>query len=1280
MIPALMAVNVWAIINYQGDNPGDPKPPVPKGDPVDMSTGENLVREEGLQLATPGMPLSFDLNYNSGNDRPGILGRGWDLSLNWQLSLIYKAYYYNGMSGLKYYGAALDKYVYLANGPLSAANADFPLPPPPQLMLKAPVKKNLLDWLLCTETLEIFGPDTATAEQPDYSALVIKWFLISDGTRKYRVEGGWNNTTGALPDWDMNGGHYTEMPVDWELVHTNSEYRLFFPGKKWLTFSDDGRMAAMGDAWGNTITRTRNGDTETYSHSSGRWLKLIYGTSNLVSEIQTDDGRGMRFTYSNDCLASVEWSGGAKSRAHYYNYENNRLVQRINAEGTVSQYGYDSQGKATSMNVSSNWFRHTVTYGSTPQIRFYGHGTNWAEDCQFDSLGRLAGIIGPWNASAPKGQQGVYYSYDKWRNIVAERYFEGSNMATLTNRYDDHHRVLEGAICNGANTQRLFTATWSAEDRLPSSISNADELALNLEYTNGVVSLARLVGGAQTEETIMSGWDVRGMPGVVRDARAAETHLAFNADGLATTVHPPAGPGYGFEYDVAGQVRKVNRLEPGDVTRTLAEYERDGFGQITKATYADGLSEQFAYDPMRRLTNAVDRAGRQTHWEYWPIGKVKSVTRSAGTGSAPVRFDYDEQGTDLKITDELGRVVEGYALDVAGRPTAVTNILGQTLQVNYAIFDLPQQIRRFDGSYVNFAYDVAWRPATIQYPDDTVNLTYSAGGLLQTVSDGTGTISNKYDAFSRWAGQIGTHSWDEVTVANSTGGLPASVMSVGGTVAYGCDQGRRITNITSQSGGTFGLSYNPTNGLIAGMSCAAVSATYTFDPLDRVSNISWKDALTNVVCGFAYGYNSVGMITQEVTTLNGQLSTNSYTYDSLDRLTSETIAFHSPQSSAISLFTYDLVGNRTQSVVNGETVNYVYAPGNRLVSWGTNGQQQFDAAGNVTNLVLESGERLGLKWDSRYRVTSVYTNGGLAESYGYDALDRRISIADSATTNYLVYDGPHVIAEVGTSGSLVRSYTYGPGIDNILTMTVHTGETAVTYYYLKDHLGSVQAVVDASGSIVESYQYDAWGNTSVFDGSGNPLTQSAIGNRFCWQGREISWKTRLYYFRARWYEPTTGRWLSNDPIGISGGLNQYVFCGGNPVNWIDPFGLAYFGSRPLGGAPWIPGASHDPIDDFFNTEISHEQLFFEDTRGGNIGFFDDGTLKEERNPMGYRKTRTGFDDALMREAIKHVPLKPYHLLWKPFSSKEKFNCQDWGKAVRREYERLRKEREKQKCK
>jgi RHS repeat-associated protein len=169
-----------------------------------------------------------------------------------------------------------------------------------------------------------------------------------------------------------------------------------------------------------------------------------------------------------------------------------------------------------------------------------------------------------------------------------------------------------------------------------------------------------------------------------------------------------------------------------------------------------------------------------------------------------------------------------------------------------------------------------------------------------------------------------------------------------------------------------------------------------------------------------------------------------------------------------------------------------------------------------------------------------------------------------------VYDGNQVAADLDGSGNVLRTYAWGPGIDNLLSLTVWSGGSGstptATYYPLKDHQNSVVALVDALGNVVESYRYDAYGRTTIFDSTGTEIAnhQSAVGNRYLWQGREYDSATGLYYFRARWYIPGiedssgrslgVGRWLSKDPIGISGGLNLYVFCGNNPINFTDPFG------------------------------------------------------------------------------------------------------------------------------
>jgi RHS repeat-associated protein len=198
----------------------------------------------------------------------------------------------------------------------------------------------------------------------------------------------------------------------------------------------------------------------------------------------------------------------------------------------------------------------------------------------------------------------------------------------------------------------------------------------------------------------------------------------------------------------------------------------------------------------------------------------------------------------------------------------------------------------------------------------------------------------------------------------------------------------------------------------------------------------------------------------------------------------------------------------------------------------------------------------GTKSDKANRLTPV-------ESYQYDAGGRRIATTSGTNVVRHVYAGMHVIADTDAAGNLLRSYTWGPGIDKLLSVTVYGPTATNTFNALTDHLGTVHALVTPGGTVVERYEYDAWGNVlGVYDGSGNPLSTSALGNRYLFQGREYSWATHaawdgagLYNFRARWYDPLTGRWLSNDPIGIGGGLNQYAFCSNNPVMFVDSTGL-----------------------------------------------------------------------------------------------------------------------------
>ena len=334
---------------------------------------------------------------------------------------------------------------------------------------------------------------------------------------------------------------------------------------------------------------------------------------------------------------------------------------------------------------------------------------------------------------------------------------------------------------------------------------------------------------------------------------------------------------------------------------------------------------------------------------------------------------------------------------------------------------------------------------------------------------------------------------------------------------------------------------------------------YAYDIMDRVTNISWCTTSGATIGGFAYEYDELGRITSRSHALGdppqpfpmSQSSQKAYAYDDLDRLASDGDV----------AYTYDEAGNRMTRTENGETITYTLGIGDRLASYGragaprapqsAEGAYTHDAAGNVTRIERDGRPTLDFTWNSRYQLVSVSTNGIFAEGYTYDALSRRVSTTTLEGTIHHVYDDNwQVIADINEDGSVVASYTWGEGIDKLLAVTIG----GATYYPLTDVQGTVWGYVDAQNNVGANWQYDAWGN--VISEYVSPSAAALASIRYRFQGREWSAATGLINFRMRWYDAETGRWLSKDPIGLHGGLNQYLFCYGDSINFIDDDGLA----------------------------------------------------------------------------------------------------------------------------
>ncbi len=153
------------------------------------------------------------------------------------------------------------------------------------------------------------------------------------------------------------------------------------------------------------------------------------------------------------------------------------------------------------------------------------------------------------------------------------------------------------------------------------------------------------------------------------------------------------------------------------------------------------------------------------------------------------------------------------------------------------------------------------------------------------------------------------------------------------------------------------------------------------------------------------------------------------------------------------------------------------------------------------------------------------------------------------------YDGDQVIAEYDGAGTLLRKFVYAPGVDEPICMIAVDDQTETRYYYHYDGLGSVVALSNNSGTIVERYQYSVFGETQILSADYTPRTASLYGNSYLFTGREYEASIGLYYYRARFYNPELGRFLQTDPIGYADGLNWYAYCGNNPINFVDPIGL-----------------------------------------------------------------------------------------------------------------------------
>ena len=408
------------------------------------------------------------------------------------------------------------------------------------------------------------------------------------------------------------------------------------------------------------------------------------------------------------------------------------------------------------------------------------------------------------------------------------------------------------------------------------------------------------------------------------------------------------------------------------------------------------------------------------------------------------------------------------------------------------------------------------------------------------MTDPSGSMTFGYDIRGRLVNKTGIVNGQTYTLARTytdSGRVSSITYPTGRTVDYdrascACKVDGIYTTYNSTTKTPMeNLSYRPF-GIANGMDTGAGGS------VDNVYDESGRLTIANPGAAMerTYTYDATGNLTS-VNAPNTPWYNRSFAYDALNRLN------HAEGPYGTIDYTYDDVGNRLTKVVSGVTDTYAYVTDTNILDTVTGTDTinyTHDANGNITGI----GDKI-LIYNQNNRLIMFEEDGVTLCEYTYNGLGQRVIKEVDGVTTVFHYDfNGNIIAESDLSGNFTTEYLY-KGKGRLAMVDVASGEI---FYCLNDRLGTPQIMTDATNTVIWEAVYKPFGEAEV-----NP--NSSVLNSFRLPGQYYDAETGLHYNYHRYYDPTIGRYLGADPIGLVGGINPYVYCLNDPVNFIDPYGL-----------------------------------------------------------------------------------------------------------------------------
>jgi len=697
-------------------------------------------------------------------------------------------------------------------------------------------------------------------------------------------------------------------------------------------------------------------------------------------------------------------------------------------------------------------------------------------------------------------------------------------------------------------------------------------------------------------------YDAAGHLGRVTLADASFAAYTYDGAGRLTEVADAAGNRIVYTLDAAGNaVGETWRNPDGSVARSRTRVF-DALSRVQQAIGAAGQTTAYAYDAQGNMTSITDPKAQTTGQAYDARHRLTQLT-DALTGLTALGYDRQNRLTGLTAPngaataytyDGLGNLTQEQSPDrgtsaathdAAGNVLTRTDARGVTVTTTYDALNCPLTETWSSGETVAYTWDAA--------PGCSLGI-----GRLCRVQDSAGDTTYAYDAQGRLIAETRTEAGVSRTTTytlSGAGRLLATTLPSGENLSLTRDAAGRVSALASASETLAqALAYDAAGALTAQTLGNGVTQTATYDADgqrsaqahsggsagggettgDDIPTLGEWGAillgsvlllvlvrrsrrpglapwllivLPGVIGLLPHAHASDATYTYDV---NGNVLTRSapdtttYRYDALDRLTRE-------QGPAITQsFGYDGGGNRTSDGVG----SYVYAPSSNRLSSRPQGAVTLDAAGHTT---AQAG--FSYTWDGAGRLKTVRLSGTLLATYHYDARHRRTRKETTAaapqgvaTVLYAYDQADHLLAETDASGP-IRSYVWRD--DTPVAQIDHRPSRRVLYLET-NHLDTPRAARNEAGTLVWRWESDAFGSSLPDedpDGDGTPTT---VNLRFA--GQVFDPESGLHYNQARYYDPTSGRYLSPDPVGLAGGVNTYLYVNANPLRFTDPDGLFPF--------------------------------------------------------------------------------------------------------------------------